>query len=241
MEMEMINTRIKSLILLLIVINSYVSLPKETVQLSKILGKDLKILHNSHKSMIELYYSKIIDDITLFMDEIYAPFIINYVLKSELKKHKNHKKSIYGIIEAAGATDEKAATDEALNVMTEFLEDANNQINKKKKELLDPIRRQKREMIRSIDKSYQNSLYANTTITGYLVSARKVKESQQKALEIIGLEGKDEELNKVLLKTSEIVKSAITKGKEIDIKSDAAFSKINEISNQIKTITKKIN
>ena len=125
--------------------------------------------------------------------------------------------------------------------MTEFLEDANNQINKKKKELLDPIRRQKREMIRSIDKSYQNSLYANTTITGYLVSARKVKESQQKALEIIGLEGKDEELNKVLLKTSEIVKSAITKGKEIDIKSDAAFSKINEISNQIKTITKKIN
>jgi len=96
-------------------------------------------------------------------------------------------------------------------------------------------------MIRSIDKSYQNSLYANTTITGYLVSARKVKESQQKALEIIGLEGKDEELNKVLLKTSEIVKSAITKGKEIDIKSDAAFSKINEISNQIKTITKKIN
>ena len=68
-----------------------------------------------------------------FMDEIYAPFIINYVLKSELKKHKNHKKSIYGIIEAAGATDEKAATDEALNVLTEFLEDANNQINKKKK------------------------------------------------------------------------------------------------------------
>ncbi len=60
-------------------------------------------------------------------------------------------------------------------------------------------------------------------------------------MEIIGLEGKDEELNKVLLKTSEIVKSAITKGKEIDIKSDAAFSKINEISNQIKTITKKIN
>ena len=94
MEMEMINTRIKSLILLLIVINSCVSLPKETVELSKILGKDLKILHNSHKSMIELHYSKIIDDITLFMDEIYAPFIINYVLKSELKKHKNHKKSI---------------------------------------------------------------------------------------------------------------------------------------------------
>ncbi len=233
--------KLKIIISLIVVaiISSCASIPKETVELSRVLGNDLKVLHNSHKTMVELYYNEIINDINVFIDDVYSPFIIHYVLKAELAKYNKQEESIYGIIEDAGRIGGKTETDNALNIMTEFLEDANAQVEKKRKELVNPIIKQKNSILTKINDSYENTIYANSTITGYLESIRKVKESQQEALSIIGLEGKDEELNKILLQASELTKSAISKGKEIDIKSDDAYSQIEEISNQIKSITNK--
>ncbi len=229
--------KIISALITVVILSSCASIPKETVELSKVLGNDLKVLHNSHRTMVELYYNEIINDINVFIDEVYSPFIIHYVLKVELQKYIEQEESIYGIIEKAGRIGGKQQTDNALKIMTEFLEDANSQVEKKRKELLNPIIKQRNGIISKIDDSYENTIYANSTITGYLESIRKVKESQQEALSIIGLEGKDEELNKILIEASEITKSAIIKGKEIDIKSEEAFSRIEEISNQIKSIT----
>ena len=59
---------------------------------------------------------------------MYAPFIIHHVLEVELNKHKRGESSIYGIIENAGKKGGKDETEEALNVMLEFQEAANQQI-----------------------------------------------------------------------------------------------------------------
>ncbi|WP_319590173.1 hypothetical protein [uncultured Draconibacterium sp.] len=233
--------RILIIAILTLLLNACATIPKETVDLSKVLGNDLVVLHNSHRNMVGIYYDKITDDINTFIDDVYAPFVIHYVLKAELEKYGNGEESLYGTIETAGKTEGKAEADNALNMMTEFIEDANYQINKKRTELVNPIIKQKRELLNSIDQSYENAIYANSTITGYLESIRKVKESQQEALRLIGLEGKDEDLDNILLQASDIVNTAIEKGKEIDIKSDDAFDKINELSNQIKNITNQKN
>jgi len=226
-------------IISLLALCSCASIPKETVELSKAIGEDLAVLQNSHQMMVELYYDKIINDINEFIDEVYSPFIIHYVLKSELSKYKNGEQSLYGTIETAGITGGKDEAENALSMMTEFIEDANYQIEKKRDELLNPILKQKKEIIGAINKSYENAIYANSTITGYLESIRKVKESQQEALSIIGLKGKDEELNETLLKASEIINSALTESKKIDVKSEDALKKLEEISGQIKSITNK--
>ena len=123
--------------------------------------------------------------------------------------------------------------------MMEFQEDAKNQIEEKRSELLNPILEQKRGFIAEIDSSYKNVIYANATLTGYLESIRKVKKAQQEALSIVGLEGKETSINEALLKVSKLVKTAVKKGKEIDVKSDEAYDKIEEISNQIKQLTTK--
>ena len=83
-------------ILILLILGSCASIPKETVILSQTLGKDLAVLHKSHKSVVELYYEKITDDITNFIDDVYAPFVIHYVLKVELENHQKGKPSLYG-------------------------------------------------------------------------------------------------------------------------------------------------
>ena len=218
---------------------SCASIPKETVTLSKTIGSDLQILHDSHRNMVQLYYNGIKLNINTFIDDVYAPFIIHHVLEVELNKHKRGESSIYGIIENAGKKGGKDETEEALNVMLEFQEAANQQINAKKAELLSPILQQEREILSAIDQSYQNTIYANTTLTTYLVSVRKVKESQNEALSFVGLNGLDTTVTNQLVELSGFIDMILEKGEKINIKSDEAQQQIEDIVNKIKELTNK--
>jgi hypothetical protein len=99
---------------------------------------------------------------------------------------------------------------------------------------MNPIVTQETQVLLKIDQSYQNAIYANSTITAYLSSIRKVKETQQEALSLIGLKGMDSIVTTRLLQLSEGVKEAIQKGKEIDTKSDDAMNQIKEITDKNK-------
>ena len=229
------NNKILVVIFSALLLVSCASIPKETVTLSKTIGSDLQILHDSHRNMVQLYYNGIKLNINTFIDDVYAPFIIHHVLEVELNKHKRGESSIYGIIENAG----KKGGKDALNVMLEFQEAANQQINAKKAELLSPILQQEREILSAIDQSYQNTIYANTTLTTYLVSVRKVKESQNEALSFVGLNGLDTTVTNQLVELSGFIDMILEKGEKINIKSDEAQQQIEDIVNKIKELTNK--
>ena len=235
------KSRIVITLAIICLLNSCVSVPKETVQLSRIIGTDLTVLQNSHTTMVELFYNEIINNINAFIEEVYAPFIINYVLKGELKNYKNNvSPSIFGVInKAANDGAGKAETGEVLVEMSNILKAANTRIEKKRNELLDPIQKQKDAMLRNINTSYENTRRANSSVTNYLQSVLSLKESQREILSIVGLKGMDEALNNTLLKVSEVTKSLLIEGKEIDIESDDAFNKIKKIAAKIKSITYK--
>ena len=235
------KSRIVIILAIVCLLNSCVSVPKETVQLSRVIGTDLTVLQNSHTTMVELFYTEIINNINAFIEEVYAPFIINYVLKGELKNYKNNiSPSIFGVInKAANDGAGKAETGEVLVEMSNILKAANTRIEKKRNELLDPIQKQKDAMLRNINTSYENTRRANSSVTNYLQSVLSLKESQREILSIVGLKGMDEALNNTLLKVSEITKSLLIEGKEIDIESDDALDKIKKIAAKIKSITNK--
>lgn len=236
-----LNMKIKSIGILIAIsiLSACVSIPKETVTLSQTLGSDLHVLHNSHRNIIEIYYKKIKDDINYFVDDIYAPFVIHYALKSELDRYKKGEPSLYGIIKIAGQEEGKKGSEDALNEMLDFQISARKQIESKRNELLSPIIKQEAEIILTINQAYEHAIYANSTITGYLQSIRKVKETQQEALSIIGLAGADTMVTNDLVKLSELVNQAVEKGKEIDIKSDDAYNQLEAITNKIKQLTNK--
>jgi hypothetical protein len=223
------KSRIVITLAIICLLNSCISVPKETVQLSRIIGTDLTVLQNSHTTMVELFYNEIINNINAFIEEVYAPFIINYVLKGELKNYKNNvSPSIFGVINKAASDGAgKAETGEVLVEMSNIIKDANTRIEKKRNELLDPIQKQKDAMLRNINTSYENTRRANSSVTNYLQSVLSLKESQREILSIVGLKGMDEALNNTLLKVSEVTKSLLIEGKEIDIESDDAFNKKN--------------
>jgi hypothetical protein len=234
------KNKILGIVVFSLLMVSCASIPKETVMLSKTIGADLQILHDSHRNIVQLYYSGIKTNVNTFIDDIYSPFIINHVLESELDKFKRGETSLYGIIESAGKTKDKDETKEALNVMTEFQKAANEQITTKKNELLSPILNQERKILNVIDQYYQNIIYANATLTAYLISAQNVKESQNEALSIIGLNGIDTIVADKMVELSSFLDIALEKGKKIDIKSDEAQQQIEDIANKIKELTNKI-
>lgn len=220
---------------LICLISSCVSIPKETVTLSKTLGNDLVILHNTNRNTIQLYYQKIKNDINKLIDDVYAPFVIHFVLKKELKSYNNKIPSLYGDIENAGRKQTKEATEKAIEVMQKFQEAAKFQIDSKRKELLEPIIEQENKVIEKINLSYENAIYANATITAYLISVKKVKDSRNQALNAVGVNSEELKISERLTKLSNSINSAIIKGKEIDVKSDNALKKINDVINKVKT------
>ncbi len=229
------------LLLITFLISSCISIPKETVELSKALGKDLKVLHTSHRNVVTIYYQKIKDNINIFVKDVYAPYVINFVLKKELNSYKSNQESIFKSLNDAAQNNTVTATEKVTKDMQDFLSAANRQIKKKTDELMNPITTQETELLLKIDQAYQNTSYANSTITAYLSSIRKVKATQQEALSMIGLQGIDSLVTTRLLQLSEGVKEAIQKGKEIDTKSDNAINQIKEITDKIKELTKKNN
>jgi vacuolar-type H+-ATPase subunit H len=213
--------------------------PKQTVKLSSVIGTDLKVLENSHTTMVGLFYNEIINNMNGFIEDVYAPFIINYVLKKELDSYHNSQPSIFEAIEDAATKGVKANTEKAYNDMSDFLKAARTQIEKKRNELLVPIQKQRDSIILNIKISYGNTILASSSVTSYLQSISSLKESQNEVLSVIGLKGKTEELTNTLLKMSDVTKSLLTKGKEIDIKSDDAYNKMKTLTDEIKSIIHK--
>ena len=195
--------------ILALILFSCVSVPKETVTLSRVLGSDLIALHNSHRELTALYFGKIKDDINVFVDDVYSPFVIHYVLKAELDRHKIGETSLFSSVENAAQIEGIAEMEEALNSMLEFQEAANDQIQSMRNELLEPVLMQEIQVIDAINKSYEQAIHANITITGYLESARKVKESQSETLSLAGLQGIDSLITGKLLRVSELVNAGL--------------------------------
>ena len=230
--------KLLSFALPLFLLTSCAVIPRETVDLSQRIGSDITVLHTSHRNMVQLYYGKIKDNINAFVDDVYSPYIIHYVLQSELEAYKQGSPSIYSSIENAGTKGGKEYTEQALTDMTDFCSAATSQINKKRKELLEPVIQQEQQLLSTIDASYQNTLNASATLTAYLSSARKTKESQDKALSAMGLEGLNDEVTSHLVELSDNLDELLRKSKKIDVESTGAAQKIEEMINKYKNSIK---
>lgn len=224
------------ILVIALLLASCVSVPRETVTLSKVLSRDIVALHHSHRQLASLYFDKIKEDINLFVDDVYSPFVIQYVLNVEMERYKKGEVSLFGPANSTDLAEGFTVSGETMNSMFEFHQAAYAQISKMRYELLAPVEEQERQIIEELNKSYEQTLHASQTLTGYLESIHKVKETQGAAFSLAGIQNVDSLFTGRLLKLSELVQSAVKKGKEIDVRSDDALLRIEEVSNQIKNI-----
>ena len=221
---------------MLMMLTSCVSIPNETLVLSKTLGQDLKELKRSHLSTINIYYSNLESKINRFIDDVYSPFIIQFVLEREFESFDNEEASIITDLKlATRAEATQEDTDKALQSMVGFQSIAMQQIAQKRMELMQPIREEQLEILQAINAAYDNAIAANASLTGYLASVGDVKEAQTESLAVIGIDRA--EVDQSMLRASDILDQVITKGREVDTKAEDARAQMNALIKQIKSIT----
>ncbi len=227
-------------LLLTFFMTSCAAIPKAAVSLSQTMGSDIVALQKSHRATVDLLFERIEGDINRFVDEVYAPYVINYVLKEEMEAYENGDVSLYRTLIDAGKNATKEATSEAVQVMLEFTEAANAEVNGKREELLAPVLEQKHMLLRSIEESYANVIAANATLTAYLTSARKLKESRAGVYDQIGLECVEDWTTNQLVGLSDNLDRLIAAGNRIDVKSEEAKVQIDNLISNIKSLTNNI-
>lgn len=200
------------------------TIPKETIELSNTVGRDLEEVHRSHRALASLLFDIMEKDVNKFINEIYAPayikkFATEYKLDDKVK----------GIV--------ATAPNNLLPVLVRFVEKSNETIENKRAELLNQIKAQSNQVINDIDTSYRQLQAAQALIAGHLASVMKVHDAQNEMLKNVGLEGMREKLAENTEKVSNRISSLINEAEKAEGKMDKVeevLLKIKESINSIK-------
>lgn len=173
--------------LMVFLLTGCVSIPREVVELSYIIGQDLTIVHVSYKKLVQEHFQFLREQITRFLEEKWIPaYIKDFVTEGELIENVTDTEYVYLWVEVA-------------------LEE----IETKREELLKPIDQEEQKLLELVDEAFVQLYNANATITAHLNSASRVREAQDKILEVADLKKLRDEINERLASASEKVGIAI--------------------------------
>jgi len=157
--------------------------PKESVELSATVGRDVAEIERSHRALVNIYYDKLEQSINRFVDQVYLPYQIGKTLEDP-----NVGGALSQAIQEAGQpnADDKTKKDtfEALGYY--FLTTRGN-VEMFRANRLKPLREQREVLLKRLDEAYRRVQNGNSIVTGYLASVVKISEEQNKILGKVGL------------------------------------------------------
>lgn len=220
--MKYLNVVVITLSLLL---SACAQVPKEAVELSATVGRDLAEMKKSHIALVDIYYKGALADINRFVDDVYLPFQIQKTLSDDLWKNE-----LLSAIETASRADRTgSAQKEALNKIEAFLLIMQEEVESYRKLKLKPVEKQYADVLLSINTAYDQIHYANSIVTGHLASVVKVHESQNEILEKLDLKDLRTDVGKGVEGLSGNVAALIQKAKAGDENLGSIVSKFDAL------------
>lgn len=186
--------RVALVVLVVLIAGGCAQVPKEAVELSSTVGKDIAVAHKAHAQLATVLFEKMKSDVNRFVDNVYAPNQIRAAMlrQKELADSSDpdkRKKSLLLAIHAAfkpGASEQLQA--KTLKGMESLVTKIRKDVEKMRKDLLGPLEEQEKTVLGAINRSYQQIHYANSIVTGHLASVVKVHEVQSDLLAEFGVE-----------------------------------------------------
>jgi len=236
-----------ALAVLCLIASSCASVPKESVELSATVGRDIATVHKSHIELAHILFSRMRKDVNRFIDDVYAPYQIRTVMdrQYELAKSSNpddRKKSLLLAINEAVKPDAPDKLQAAvLKGMENLVEKIREDVEAMRNELLVPLNTQEEGVIGSIDRAYYQLHYANSIVTGHLSSVVKVHETQDALLKEIGVE-RDlrKEISVNLAEASDKIAKFVDSAEKVDSKLDRVEEKARELKGTIGELKTKL-
>ncbi len=238
--MTMLETRFRGwrlvcAVFIAAMLSACAQVPKESVELSVAVGRDVTAAHESHRNLAQTLFARMKQDVNRFVDDVYAPFQIQYVLSRQKERQaKGNKDNLFSVTEAAVARPQDAqAQKDVLLVMQAIVKAIHADVEDYRKLRLAPVLQQEEQVMAAIDRVYVQIQRGNAVVTAHLASIVRVHEVQDELLQQAGLEGLREKVGVKLSNTSTKLASFVDKAK-------AAEGTVDEVSAKVKTWTQEL-
>ncbi len=214
-----------TVVLLALLLPACAQVPKEAVELSTTVGRDMSAMRKSHVELVDLYYWQIISDINKFIDDVYLPYQIQKTLSDEFWKTE-----MLALIESASQVDPTGnAQKESLEQIGIFLQVIKEEVEDYRKLKLKPVQDQYTTLLFNINQSYEQIHYANSIVTGHLASIVKVHDAQSEILKKLDVEDLRVTVGKEMADVSGNINELMLKAKNGEEKYDALITKFDAL------------
>lgn len=235
------------------------SAPKETVELTEIVGKQIAQMQVSHEGFVSLYYASLRADVNNFMKERWIPTFLEEVLTGGTAQGDDLALDLSDLGEGPGAGGADALSEEARfrkdldrayrlsrldwsslvktdnldpdlvdavanaikvmveaenanfgQVMLNFSEATQKQINARRASLIQPIDEQEAMVLAQLREGYADLQRGSATIKAYLASVVKLAEERDAVLDKLGALENQRDLMETAMKASDEAAKALS-------------------------------
>jgi hypothetical protein len=228
------------ILILALFLISCAQVPKESVELSTTVGRDIATVHQSHRNLAHALFGRMQQDVNRFVDDVYAPFQIQYVLSKQKERQKaGDENNLFSVQEKAirNPKDIQAQKDLML-VMQAIVEAIHEDVEDYRQIRLEPILQQEREVIAEIERAYDQIERGNAVVTAHLASVIKVHEAQDELLQKIDLEGLRQKIGVTLSSASTRLATFVNQAKKAEGSVDDASKKIEKLTSELDNLIK---
>lgn len=240
--------RISALVIFLpLLLTACAQVPKQSVELSATVGRDLTTVYEAHRQLAKILFADMRSDVNRFIDEVYAPFQISNAMNRQRElaasnDPEDRRKSLFLAISNSLQPD--ASPDlqmNALKGMGSMVLKIQKDIESMRNELLDTLDVQEEEILDSIDRAYQQLHYANSIVTGHLASIVAVHDAQAELLKTFGVK-RDirKEVGENLADASDKIRTLVDAAESADDKLGVAEAKAKELKEAVRGIGERL-
>lgn len=251
------------LIILILFFVSCASAPKETIELSEVIGNQISEMQASHEKFVQLYYDKLREDIDDFMTQTWIPHFISNVVEGtgpgSLKFRKDldsaYKLSHLNweeVIQIKNIEDEeikeailnsikKLNEEQNANlglVLREFASGVQVEINKQRRSMMKPINEQEAYVLGELRDGYADLQRGSAAIKGYLAATVKLVEERDAVLDKLGVLETQQNIIKTATNLSDEAVKALDKVEDVDKGIEKFLNAMEKIQETIKKIKK---
>ncbi|HZJ53006.1 MAG TPA: hypothetical protein VFD38_02615 [Myxococcaceae bacterium] len=190
------------------------STPKQAVQLSATVGRDVATVRAAHVALARQYFDRIDADVDAFVDQTYRPYLIRETLR---------KFDLVGKLKDPG----KARGLDPLDVAETYVEGLTAELGSYRAKLHAPVQKQRAQVLETLEAAYRQIQDGNAIVTGHLASIVSVQDAQDEVLSKAGLAGLRETLVDQTARLSDTI-AEITREAQAASDKAAAFSRAPE-------------
>jgi hypothetical protein len=198
--------------------------PRQTVELSNTVGRDLLEVQRAHRELATRYFDRIKADINNFVDTKYRTYLIQSTLKDPQ----------FRFMDRFQASLRPDARVDAVSFMEIYSGTVIKRIEDFRRDMLAPVQKQERQFLADLDDAYQRLNAGNATVTAYLASTVKVSDAQNQLLATLGAPNLRQQFVDGTVTFSDQVAGLVQSGQQIDSAAGNAQAAFDNLVTQIK-------